>query len=348
MDSVRTFSQTLHPSIAPIVLSIGEKYCKTYNNLYHKNMSHKKLEDDDDKIPQSINVFENFKFKATPKVAGSPEFTSIVEETDPIIKTFRRRMKRQVLKVIWLEIQDLQNKIHKQYVIGIKYLAEADNVHSKSTGDFQSLFQYYLKASDEFDFLKYIDLTYDVFVGKYKGTHGLAIFPQPTGSSDDTTAALHRARNLKTLLIGTLVTPIEVFLQQASDNESRRSLQKLHATLSVDTTTCEAQEQMDIDPSTNEGLVKDLITQSTAKATQKLRAELGQIRKLLKDSQVKDSRGQLSGPSQTKEKTQKQQKQDKTSAKNPQADGAAEDTSVSLKKKKKQQRRKKKKNTSQR
>ena len=45
---------------------------------------------------------------------------------------------------------------------------------------------------------------------------------------------------------------------------------------------------MDLDPPTDAGLVKTLIDDATKKATQKLQAELGQLKKLLKDATVKE------------------------------------------------------------
>ena len=63
------------------------------------------------------------------------------------------------------------------------------------------------------------------------------------------------------------------------------ALSKYQKELSLDEKSTETQQLMDLDPPTDAGLVKTLIEDATKKATQKLRAELGQLEKLLKTQQ---------------------------------------------------------------
>ena len=77
MDSVRTFSETLHPSLAPVIRDIGEKHITLFKTLHRKNLSYLKLKDDDESIPQSVNVLTNFKFRASKETEDTAEFASV-------------------------------------------------------------------------------------------------------------------------------------------------------------------------------------------------------------------------------------------------------------------------------
>ena len=70
------------------------------------------------------------------------------------------------------------------------------------------------------------------------------------------------------------------------------ALTKFHTELELEDKCVEMQTLMDIDPPADKGLVKTLLSESTRKETQKIRAKLGQLKKKLKDLTVKDSRGQ--------------------------------------------------------
>ena len=93
MDSVHAFSETLHFSLAPVIRQIGEKHITLFKTLLRKNLSYEKLKNDDEHIPQSVNVVPNFKFRASKETKDTAEFASIQEATADIISSFCNSMK---------------------------------------------------------------------------------------------------------------------------------------------------------------------------------------------------------------------------------------------------------------
>ena len=97
MDTVSQILETLQPSLAPVVKAIGEKHISLFKTLHRKNQSYTKLIDDKDLIPQSVNIMPSFKLHATRETEETAEYTSILEETNKIIKNFCIQMKEQVM-----------------------------------------------------------------------------------------------------------------------------------------------------------------------------------------------------------------------------------------------------------
>lgn len=61
LESVKTFAKTLYPILSPVVWGIGKKHIMLFKNLHCKNKSHTNLKDDEEIIPRTINVLQNFK-----------------------------------------------------------------------------------------------------------------------------------------------------------------------------------------------------------------------------------------------------------------------------------------------
>ena len=96
--------------------------------------------------------------------------------------------------------------------------------------------------------------------------------------------------------------PVTAYLHRKKELSIHIALEKFRKEINLDEKCAETQALMDIDPPQDAGLVKSLIADATKKETKKLRAELGQIKKLLSAMEVKDSRGQKSSASKKKEK----------------------------------------------
>ena len=212
LESVRAFSSTLHVSLAPVVKDIGEKHVSLFKNLHRKKKSFDKLKSNVETIPQSVNVLQDFKLRASNMTENTEEFASVSEDTTDIISTFRVSMKNQIMRILNLEIQDLREKYHRHYIAAIRQLAEAEflSITAEEKIDFHSKVSILFES--DHDFFTNIDIGYDVFCEKYKETHGLAIFPQPSGSIEDANQLLHKSQELKRIFQGTLVDPISSYL----------------------------------------------------------------------------------------------------------------------------------------
>ena len=88
LESVRAFLLTLHASLAPVVKDIGENHVSLYKTLHRKKKSYDKLKDDEDSIPQSVNVLQDFQLRASSATENTEEFASVSEETTNIITLF--------------------------------------------------------------------------------------------------------------------------------------------------------------------------------------------------------------------------------------------------------------------
>ena len=249
-------------------------------------------------------------------------------------------MKKQILKILHLEVQDLREKVHDHYVTAMKHLAAAEHLASDepTTTDYHSKVSVLFEAEN--NFFENIDLGYDVFCERYKTKHGLELFPQPSGTKEDATKLLHKSQELKRLIQGTIVTPISSYLQREKETVIHIALTKFKKELALDDKSAETQELMDLDPPTDAGTVKSLIAEETRKATQKLRAELGQLKKKLEEK-VKESRGQAASASEKKEKERLKKLKKAQASRKGKADES--ETATSVEKGKKQRKRKGKK-----
>ena len=166
MESIRLFSETLQPSLAPVVKEIGEKHITLFKTLHRKNLSLNNLKDESDVIPKSVNVMRSFKLRASKETEELVEFTELQEETSQVIAAFRAKMKEQVLKSIALEIKTLREAVHSHYITAIRQLAEAEFLSTTST----TKIDYHSKVSvlfeSEHNFFKNIDLGYEIFLSE--------------------------------------------------------------------------------------------------------------------------------------------------------------------------------------
>ena len=86
MESVQTFAETLNPSLAPVLKDIGERNVSFFKNLHRKNNSLKKLMDDEESIPRSVNVLQKFELYALKTTEERAEFA-----------TFKRKRRRSLV-----------------------------------------------------------------------------------------------------------------------------------------------------------------------------------------------------------------------------------------------------------
>lgn len=221
----------------------------------------------------------NFKLHGSKETEELAEFTELQEATSVVITAFRKQMKERVISSILLEIQTLRKKVHDYYVTAVRQLAEAESLSlpSKNKIDFHT--KVLILFESEHDFYRNIDLGHEVFCQKYKEKMGLAIFPHPTGTVEDKNKLLHQSQALKRIIHGAIVEPITMYLTRKSNMVVHIALTKFRTEFNLDATGSDTQAIMDLDPQADEGLVKNLIQAETAKATQKLCAELGQVKK---------------------------------------------------------------------
>ena len=201
-------------------------------------------------------------------------------------------MKRQILKILQLEVQDLCEKVHDHYVTAIKHLAEAIYLTSDETTKIDFHSKVSILFESENNFFNNIHLGHNVFCKRYKMKHNLELFPQPTGSKEDAKNLLHKSQELKRLIQGAIITPVLSYLQREKITIIHIALLKFKKELALNKTCADTRTLMDLDPPTDAGTISSLIEEATKKSTQKFRMKLGHVKKQLQDAKAKESRGQ--------------------------------------------------------
>ena len=183
------------------------------------------------------------------------------------------------------------------------------------------------------DFLPLSDMDLEEFNTAYKKAHALPKYPIPltqeemTDHMDANNPALppdmthHQqyaiklhddATNYYNTVTSTLSTPVTIYFEKLDSIEIDISLKKLNSTAELEDAAASAQTRMDLEPSAEPELVKDLIRERVASENKKLSAELGQLKRQLTlltsksgGSPVKGQRTPKGGASTKKQITKK-------------------------------------------
>ena len=182
IQSITDFSTTLPKAIAPIALDIGNEYIDWFTKLHRKTKAYNKMEDDPESFPRSVSKMKDFALRASLETSRTEEFNSLKEETNNIIENFKVTMKKQVLACLRLEIKNLRNHLHEQFVTAVHTFAQAQLVLTQDEEDPHNLITILFELEHD-KLLKNIDLTGAAFDSKYQEIHNLDIFPQPYGDT---------------------------------------------------------------------------------------------------------------------------------------------------------------------
>ena len=331
LNSVRTFASTLRDTLSPIILNAGETHITLLHKWTTKVRQLKKMEDDDEFIPRSARLV-NFDFRVSKEVENSEEFKTVNAETQIIIQDFRIDLKVKVMATLRIEIALIKTSLIENLMKHLNLVTKAKLLTDKKDTNPHLIVSTFMHYHHE-DFLPLSDMDLEEFNTAYKKAHALPEYPIPltqeemTDHMDANNPALppdmthHQqyaiklrddATNYYNTVTSTLSTPVTIYFEKLDSIEIDISLKKLNSTAELEDAAASAQTRMDLEPSAEPELVKDLIRERVASENKKLSAELGQLKRQLTlltsksgGSPVKGQRTPKGGASTKKQITKK-------------------------------------------
>ena len=320
-STLSSFSEALQHDLGSIFLNLGKQWIDIIAKYRSKTNQLMKMANDEEFIPRSARI--EFEFYVSKPVENSDEFTTIKGDTDALIINFRKALKSQIMKVMRLEISNLEKEANDFFVNAVATVARATLIHSHSPVSNLHTIVSTIMESHHDSILDETGMTYEQFCELYKNNNSLQQFPLPIAVDDDNLGeeALLLATQRRTAesvptrinLIATLVTPIITLLSREKEIEAVVSLKKLLHIDQQEKANSDTQARMDVEHSIDHQLVNELIVKTTAESTKNLRSEIGQLKKQLNDLNggKNERRGPKGGASSTKNKTTKKQRRNK-------------------------------------
>ena len=261
-----------------------------------------KMEDDDEFIPRSARII-NFEFRVNKEVENTEEFKSINADTQILMNDFRINLKRKVMETLTLEIKLIRSSLINNLVKQINLIVTAQLLtNGKDTSP--HLIVSYIMHHHHDTFLEQTDVEVDEFNSCYKEFHGLATFPLRLlvlPEDDDTVipdadvtapapdlVAIDQARTISlrddattcyATVFATLCTPKIIYYEKLHSIEIDINLKKLSSTATLEDAAASAATRMNLEPSTEPELMKDLVRVQVTSENKKLSAELGQLKR---------------------------------------------------------------------
>ena len=266
------------------------------HNWMTKLRQHKKMEDDAEFIPRSART--NFEFRVNKEVEDCPEFVAINAETTDIINDFQMSLKQQIMKVLDIEVKLLQSHMYTNLVKQINYVVQAILVSEGKAVSPHLIVSTFMHHHQE-EFLDQTTMELEEFNEKYKEVHALARYPLPINAplideeenmTDETRpddAARSRyaiqlqqdAQLCYNAVYATIVIPVRSYAERCETIEIDISLKKLSTTAKLEDSATATKKRLGLEPTADPDLVKDLIRDQVSSDTQKISAELGQLKR---------------------------------------------------------------------
>ena len=368
LSSILRFSETLQSDLGTIFNNLGKEWIDIIAKYRTKTDQIIKMKEDDDFIPRSARINE-FNFYVTKAVEEDADFTVIKEDTAAITLRYRKDLKTQVLRTMIIEIKILEARARKHFLHAVTTVTKATLIATQvNAACLHRIINTIFEFNDE-RILDETGIAYEDFCEAYKTEHALTVFPITDTPAVEVSPETHNQERIKDAapskinILATLITPVEIFIAREKAIETNITLRKLLTSTEQEKSNEETQIRMDLEGSVDKELIQEMINKATEEKTKALRSELGQLKKLIKntDQGKKDRRGQLGGASTPSKKSTKRNHREKgkksaTSDRSPspsapnarrkprgqKADGRDNATSTKKSKKKQQTGRKKK------
>ena len=328
LNSLHSFTASLHSNLKPIFDNLGEEWLDIISRHRSKMLQATKMIDDDDFIPRSARNSSKFEFYVPKSVEDLPEFTEIKDETETIVLTYRKALKQQILKVMKVEIEQLEKRAQLLFIKGCYMITKATLISESSS---LATIHHTVATIMEFNhapILENVGISYEEFNAAYKLEHVIATYPPVLTPLDNQTnedfdaARIKQSFPSKTNILATLIHPLDVLLAREKAIEIDLSLKKLNAEEAQGKANEDTQDRIDAEMSIDNELISERIRKETNESTKSLRSELGQLKKLVRDltnqgnnsEPKKATRGRQPTRGASLKKKSKQQKGRKTNA----------------------------------
>ena len=282
---------------------------------------------------------------------------------------FRLNLKKKVMETLALQIKLIRESLINNLIKQLNLIVAAQLLTNGKDTSPHLVISYIIPHHHE-SFLEQTDIEVDKFNSCYKEFHGLATFPlrllvlpedddaiipdaDATAPAPDL-VAIDQARTIAlrddattcyATVFATLCTPKIIYYEQLHSIEIDINLKKLTSTATLEDAAASAATRMNLEPSAEPELMKDLVRVQVTSENKKLSAELGQLKRQIAilTNGKPPSKGVRTpkGGASTKKKITKKKKAPRTSSSQKvDAQGAA--STVKGNEKKKPRRKKKK------
>ena len=299
------------------------------HNWMTKLQQHKRMEDDVEIIPRSAPI--NFKFRVSKHVEDCTEFVTINTETTNIISDFQIQLKQQIMKVLDLEIKQLRSHMYTNLCKHINLIVQAILVSEGKAVSPHLIVITFMHYHQE-EFLAQTSMELEEFNEKYKEVHELTRYPLPIHAplldgdvdmpdelNQGEATNLNYATQLKqdaqlcyNAICKAIKIPVKSYCERLVNIEIDISLKKMHSTAELETAATATKTRLCLEPTADPELVKNLIRDQVKSDTQKVTAELGQVKRqlaqLLKKPPKNGGRSPKGGASSSKQVTTGRQK----------------------------------------
>ena len=300
--SVRNYASTLRKHLSPIIIMAGETNMTSAHNWTTKSRQLKKMEDDDEFIPRSARIID-FEFRVNKEVENTEEFKSINAETQILMNDFRLNLKKKVMETLALQIKLIRESLINNIIKQLNLIVAAQLLANGKDTSPHLIISYIMHHHHE-SFLEQTDIEVDEFNSCYKEFHGLATFPlrllvlpedddaiipdaDATAPAPDL-VAIDQARTIAlrddattcyATVFATLCAPKIIYYEQLHSIEIDINLKKLSTTATLEDAAVSAATRMNLEPSAEPELMKDLVRAQVSSENKKLSAELGQLKR---------------------------------------------------------------------
>ena len=302
---------SLQPQIANILSRLGQQHLLLLHKIFTKKKQAKKLESDVDLIPRSARV--KFTLTASKLVESDAEFLRLKEETQVLIESFQKDLKRKIISSTSLEARLTLTQLRLDFATALSVATKAfvicepaldvDNLHK---------IVHTILSRAHASLLKHLDTSLDDFVKIYKQQHTITDLPAPYANTINETDPATNVPNsnvcnsitkIARTLSDVFCSPWDKFLQANKRTEMDLELKKLSVSHFDTAATDATQMIIDSEPPADPPQLQALVQQQVTKQTKSLQQELRRLKQQLASSK-NEQRGRSKSAPRQKTRTQ--------------------------------------------
>jgi hypothetical protein len=281
-SSILSFVASLQQDIATIIEKLSKEHLILLTKLNNKKSILKKLEDNEDVIPRSARI--EFRLSGSKRTEQSAEFITLQEETSVMVNTYRKQLRKQVIKALKLEVKSCEDDLREHFTTAVRLIAKSFLIAEKKSDDtdvdrqINTTMDFFLTA-----LTTNYPMTSDEFSKLYKKIHVLETFPPPPPTDgnpllnqpdiipDDITM-------LNNNIVAAFVTPWTTYTEQEESNTVAIKLKQLSSGYFSDRNTAIAVSTVDLEPAADKPELSALIRKETNAEHRALRQEINTLR----------------------------------------------------------------------
>lgn len=135
LKHVESHTESLHDGLSDLLLDQGKTILTHQHKIFSKNFTISRLEQHEDRIPQSARV--SFKLNTKKEVEETPAFTTLQAKSDTLVREYNLKLKGLILECGKLEVTALTATLRQMYAHAIFQIVSiyhvAQGVHPSRT-----------------------------------------------------------------------------------------------------------------------------------------------------------------------------------------------------------------------